>query len=138
MYVKQYSWSSPFIISQVNDFTLRIRPHVRKQRLQEQMIGLNNLEKKLLNKIMNESQYLRVRCKGDIKQAGGSMFIIIEEEEYATCKFKIINESKHLKMHYCQHVVSSALWNQKLFINAIEDSSQPGETKRFTWDSVIH
>jgi hypothetical protein len=29
------------MISEVDQFTLQIRPHVRKQRLQEQMNGLN-------------------------------------------------------------------------------------------------
>lgn len=41
MFTKQYNWSSPFMISEVDQFTLQIRPHVRKQRLQEQMNGLN-------------------------------------------------------------------------------------------------
>jgi hypothetical protein len=45
------------------------------------------------------------------------MFVIIEEEEETTCKFKIINDSKKIQIHYTQHIVSSALWNQKLNIN---------------------
>lgn len=127
------------MVSEVGNFTLRIRPNIRKQRLQEQMSGLNSLERQVLTKIMNQSQYLRIRCKGDIRQATGSMFVIIEEEDEATCKFKIVNESKYITMHYAQHIVSSALWSQKLYINyAHEEKCKPSQSLRFTWESLIH
>ena len=139
VFVKHYQWSSPFMISEVGNFTLRIKPHIRKQRLKEQMAGLNSLERQLLAKIMNQSQYLRIKCKGDLRQAAGSMFVIIEEEDEATCKFKIQNESKYIVMHYAQHIVSSALWNQKLHISyAREEKCKPGQSTRFTWESLIH
>jgi hypothetical protein len=54
IFVKHYRWSSPFMISEVDSFTLKIRPHVRKLRLKEQMYGLNSAEKQLLTKIMGE------------------------------------------------------------------------------------
>lgn len=49
------------------------------------MNGLNLQERMLLTKIMNEPKYLKVKCKADLKQAQGSMFIIIDEEDEETC-----------------------------------------------------
>jgi hypothetical protein len=85
IFTKQYNWSSPFVISEVDNFTMKIQPHVRKQRLSEQMNGLSIQERILLTKIMHEPKYLKIKCKADIKQAYGSMFIIIDEEEEETC-----------------------------------------------------
>ena len=96
MFVKHYNWSTPFMISEVDNFTLQIRPYVRKQRLQEQMNGLNLQERTWLTKIMSESKYLKLRCKTDIPQANGSMFVVIEEEKEENCEHQIINESKHI------------------------------------------
>lgn len=41
MFTKQYNWSTPFMCSEVDSFSLKINPRIRKQRLLEQMNGLN-------------------------------------------------------------------------------------------------
>ena len=66
MFVKQYNWSTPFVVSEVDSFTLQIRPSVRKERLQEQMNGMSIQEKTELTRIMSESQFLKIRCKTDL------------------------------------------------------------------------
>ena len=76
------------------------------------MNGLSLQERILLTKIMNEPKYLKVKCKADIKQALGSMFIIIDEEEEDTCQYKIVNQSKNIDINYCQHIVHNPMWNQ--------------------------
>lgn len=63
---KQYDWSSPFIINEVNQFTLKVHPRLRKQRLQDEMAGLSRGERILLTKIMNEPKFVNVRCKADL------------------------------------------------------------------------
>lgn len=139
LFIKQYSWSSPFMICEVDQFTLQVRPNVRKQRLKEQMNGLNVQERMLLTKIMSQSQFLRVKCKADLKQAYGSMFVVIEEEDAATCEYKIMNSSKHLECTVAQHIVSSPLSSPSLHIkDQIAQRCKPGEVTRFTWDSVLH
>jgi len=114
LFTKQYNWSSPFMISEVDQFTLKVHPHVRKQRLLEQMNGLNLQERILLTKIMNEPKYLKVKCKADLKQAQGSMFIIIDEEDEETCQYKIMNLSKNIEIVYSQHIVNNPLWDESL------------------------
>ena len=36
----------------------------------------------------------------EIKQALGSMFIIIDEEKDDTCQYKIMNQSKNIEISY--------------------------------------
>jgi hypothetical protein len=65
------------------------------------MNGLNLKERILLTKIMGKSQFLRVRCKADLKQAVGSMFIVIDEESEDNSEYRIVNDSSAIDLHYC-------------------------------------
>jgi hypothetical protein len=64
------------------------------------MNGLNLQERILLTKIMSDSQYLKVKCKADVKQAPGSMFIILDEEDESTCLYKVMNSSEKIEIIY--------------------------------------
>jgi hypothetical protein len=88
---------------------------------------------------MNDSQYLRVKCKADLKQALGSMFIVIEEEDEETCDYKIFNQSKNIEIMYSQHIINNPLWNSRLMINdRMTQKCKTGQSARFTWDSCLH
>jgi len=101
--------------SEVDAFSLKINPRIRKQRLLEQMNGLNIQERILLTKIMNEPKYIKIKCKADLQQAVGSMFIIFDEEDEDTCQYKILNKSSIADIIYCQHIVNNPIWNKRLF-----------------------
>jgi hypothetical protein len=49
---------------------------------------------------MSDSQYLKVKCKADVKQAPGSMFIILDEEDESTCLYKVMNSSEKIEIIY--------------------------------------
>jgi hypothetical protein len=88
---------------------------------------------------MSGMKYLKIRCKGDLKQAQGSMFVVIEEEDEETCEFKIINESAQVEINYTQHIVSSPIWNERLgIVDQQMQKCKVGSQNRFTWESVLH
>lgn len=139
VFTKQYNWSTPFMCSEVDTFSLKINPRIRKQRLLEQMNGLNIQERILLTKIMNEPKYLKLKCKAGLKQAPGSMCIMLEEEDEDTCQYKIINKSSFADIIYSQHIVNNPIWNKRLFAHdGMTQKCKVSQTQRFTWESVLH
>lgn len=88
---------------------------------------------------MNEPKYIKLKCKADLKQALGSMFIILDEEDEDTCQYKILNKSSVADIIYCQHIVNNPVWNKRLFAHdGMTQKCKVGQTQRFTWESVLH
>lgn len=107
------------MISEVDQFTLKIAPDLARTRLQEQMNAANLAvaERGQLMQMMSEPKYLRVYCKANLKQAVGSMLIIFEEEAADACQYIVVNKSASVELTYCQHIVNNPVWSKRININ---------------------
>lgn len=101
-YTKRYSWSNPFQISSVAQFTVKLgaQEEIDEQDA-KQFKGLPNAsQKSMLKAQLKEGQFLRVTCKTDQGDCLGSMFIVIRDEAEDQCEYKIVNESENIDLIY--------------------------------------
>lgn len=98
---KQYSWSCPFQISSVAQFTVKLGAHELDDQSVKRINALPNTDQKsLLQSVLQEDQFLRVTCKTDQGDCLGSMFIVIRDEVEQKCEYRIINESENIDLIY--------------------------------------
>lgn len=98
---KRYCWSSPFQISSVGQWTVKLAANGLNERDTKEANALSHpSQRALLKSMLEEDRYLRVTCKTDQGDCLGSMFIIIRDEAEEQSEYKIINESTNVDLIY--------------------------------------
>lgn len=78
---KEYSWTSPFLLSNIAKFTLKVSANP-DEKVSKQVKAIKDVvHRKQTEKFMNGSHYLRVSCSQGVGQnMGSSIFVVVRDE----------------------------------------------------------